>query len=162
MEYLILAVIGWAAVIILIPTERIRELFMVPIIAFIWMVIVTNISVSLNYYRYYDVLIAIGYAPVFQSLAAAAIGILMVNWLTENPISELLSSVLASILLVVLRSFFVQLGAFKYIRFDQIISFIQTLAVFSVFIWISLAAVGQEKVYRGIKSRFSKRNHARQ
>lgn len=157
MEYLVLAVIGWAAVIILLPMERIKELIMVPVTAFIWMVVVTNYSVAQNYYRYYHTLIPIGHAPLFQALAAAAIGLLMINWLTESPLSKLISSVLTSIFLAVLRTVYVQLGAFKYIRFDSAMGFSQTLAFLSLFIWISLAVAGQEKVYGGVKSRFGKK-----
>lgn len=161
MEYLVLAVVGWAAVIILLPMERIKELIMVPVIALIWMVIVTNFSVGMNYYRYTRMIVPIGYAPLYQAIAAGSIGILMVNWLTESPLSKLASTVITSVFLAVLRSVYVQLGAFRYGRFDQIMGFYETLAVLSIFIWLSLAVVGQEKVYRGIKSRFRRRKLAR-
>lgn len=108
MEYLVLAVNGWAVVITLIPLEIIRDLIMVPVIAFIWIVIVDNIYVALNYYRFTHALISIGYSPLFQSLAAAAVGMLMINWLTPHPLSKLASSLLASAFLVVVREVYVQ------------------------------------------------------
>lgn len=161
MEHLILAVIGWVLVFVLVPAQRVREIFMAAVIAFIWAIIVNNISVALNYYRFNHVLLYIGYAPVFHAMASAAVGLLMINWLTKNPLSKLASSVLASILLTVMRGIYARLDAFEYGRFDSVISFIHSLAAFSIFIWVASAVIGEARIYNGIKSRFQARKLAR-
>ncbi|KUO77250.1 MAG: hypothetical protein APF77_01225 [Clostridia bacterium BRH_c25] len=158
MEYLVLAIIGWAIIFILIPIQRIKELISVPLIAFIWIVIVDHTSVALNYYRYTHTLIPIGNASFFQSLAASSVGLLMINWLTESPLSKFISTLLGTAGLAALENIYIQLEAFKYGRFDTIISALHSYAAFAAFIWITLAIVGQEKVYSGIRSRF----HAKQ
>lgn len=158
MEHFILAIILWAVVFIVLPFERIRELSAAAIIAFVWRVLIDNICVSLGYYRYGHTLIPIGYASLFQSLAAAAMGILMVNWLNEKSSSKILSVSLVSIGLSILENIYIQRGAFLYVRFDSTISFIQSIASLSIFVWLSLAFIGEKRVYSGIKSRLRARH----
>lgn len=160
MEFVLLAAIVWVIVFLLIPVKRIRELIMVPIIAFIWMTIVDNVSVALGYYRYWNIVAPIGSTSFFQCLAAAGAGLLMVNWLTENPLSKLASSLFMSVVVATMEYIYIKLGAFAYGRFDVIISFIHSLAVFSILIWVALAIVGPEKVYTGIRSRFQTKQFA--
>lgn len=158
MEHFILAIIAWIVVFSVLPFERIRELSAVAIIAFVWRILVDNICVYLGYYRYGHILIPIGYASFFQSLASAAMGILMINWLNEKSISKILSVLLVSTGLSVMESIYIPRGAFAYGRFDATISFIQNVAALSIFVWLSLAFSGEKRVYSGIKSRVRARH----
>ena len=47
-------------------------------------------------------------------------------------------------------------GAFLYGNgFNPLLSFIQSIAMISILVWVTLALVGQEKIYKGNKTRFN-------
>jgi hypothetical protein len=149
MESLILCIIVWAVVFILLPLNRIRDLSAAAIIAFVWMIFVDNVSITLGYYRYQHTLIAIGRAPLFQNLAEAGLGILMLNWLTESPLSKLSAVLIMAVSFVMVHTVFIQRGVFTLGRLDMTLNFIHHIAALSIFLWISLAAVGEQTIYTG-------------
>ncbi|MBC7765159.1 MAG: hypothetical protein H7Y41_01650 [Hyphomonadaceae bacterium] len=153
MEHAILAVVLWVVVIAIIPFERIKALSAVAIVAFILRILVDNIAVGLDFYRYQHILIPIGNAPFFEALGSAAMGVFMINWLTEKSSSKIFAVFLVSIGLSIMQYTYIQLGAFAYGRYDTVLNFIQSVAVLSIFVWLSLAVVGEHKVYSGNKSR---------
>ncbi len=160
MEYLILAVIGWATVFALIPLERIKQIALVPVVSFVWLLIVDTISVGLGYYSYKHILIPIGNVPLFHLLAGAAAGTLIVNWLTASPWSKILAVLIASTGIVILENIYAQFGAFAYVRSDVVLGIIHSIAAFSILIWLCLGIVGNEKIYYGNKSRFNLKSSA--
>lgn len=153
MDQLMIFLIVWSVVIILIPFERIRELSIVAVIAWMWMVFVDNASTALGYYSYQSSLISIGKAPLFQNLAEAGIGILMINWLRENSMTKLLEVFTVALGFVLLHSMYIERGTFSYGSFDPVLDFIHHVAALSVFIWLSLLVTGEDKVYFGKKFR---------
>ncbi|MCX7749613.1 MAG: hypothetical protein N2645_22375 [Clostridia bacterium] len=153
MEFFILCAIVWLAVFIFIPLERIKELSIAAVIAFIWMVFVDNISANLGYYSYQHTALSIGRAPVFQNLAEGGLGILMINWLKENSLTKLLAVFIMGIMFVFVQNIYIQRGVFSFGSFDMILNFIHHIAALSIFVWLSLAVVGERKVYSGNKSR---------
>lgn len=153
MEQLILCVIVWLIVFLIIPFNRIKELSIVAVIAFVWMVFVDNASASLGYYSYQNSLISFGRAPVFQNLVEAGLGIIIINWLKENSFTKLFAVLIVGIGFIVLQNFYIQRGVFAYGSFDNTLNFIHHIAALSIFTWLSLAIVGEHKVYSGKKSR---------
>ncbi len=160
MEYLILAVIGWVIVFALIPFERIKQIALVPVISFIWLLIVDTVSVSLGYYTYKHILIPIGNVPFFHLLAGAAAGTLIVNWLNASPWSKILAVLIAGTGIVILENIYAQFGAFAYIRADVALGIIHSIAAFSILIWLCLGIVGKENIYYGKKSRLNLKSPA--
>jgi hypothetical protein len=153
MEQLILCIITWLIVFLIIPFDRVKKLSIVAVIAFIWMVFVDNASTSLGYYRYEHSLISIGRAPFFQNLVEAGLGIIMINWLKENSLTKLFAVLIVGTGFIVIHNFYIQRGVFAYGSFDNTLNFIHHIAALSIFTWLSLAIVGEQKVYAGNKSR---------
>lgn len=147
MEHLILFIIAWLLVLVLVPLDRIKELRYVAVVSIVWMLFIDNISAYLGYYSYQHILIPVGRASLFQLLALAGIGILMINWLDESSLSKLMSVLIAAMSLVALQYIYIQRAAFSYGTFDVMLSFIHSTAALSIFVWISLAIVGEETVY---------------
>ncbi|MTV50419.1 hypothetical protein GJ688_15750 [Heliobacillus mobilis] len=119
----------------------------------VWMIFLDNLSSYLGFYSFEHVLIPIGRASLFQLLAYSGIGILMINWLTKSSISKLISVTSVAAVFSILQYAYIQRGAFKYGSFDMIFSVIYSIAALSLFIWLSLAIVGEDKVYSGKKTR---------
>lgn len=153
MEHLLLSMIIWLTVFILIPFSRIKELSIVFLVSIIWMIFVDNISIGLGYYNYHNILIPIGKTPLFHLLALSGIGMLMINWLKENSFTKLLAVLIVTIVFLLLQSIYIKTGAFSYGSFDILLSSIHSIAALSIFVWLSLASVGEQKVYSGHKSR---------
>lgn len=153
MEQIIFFIIVWSIVFLVIPLERVKELSIVAFVAFTWMVFVDNISTYLGYYSYQNSLFSLGKAPLFQNLAEAGIGILMINWLKENSFVKLFEVIIVGISFVILHSIYIQRGTFLYGSFNSVLNFIHHIAALSIFLWLSLAIIGEQKVYKGNKSR---------
>ncbi len=153
MEYLIVCIIAWTLVFITIPLDRIKELYLVVIISIIWMIFIDNASVYLGYYSFEHILISVGKASLFQLFAYAGVGVLMINWLTEYSITKLFSVINVAMAFTLLQYIYIQTGALKYGSFDMILSFIHNTAALSMFVWLSLYIVGEDKVYLGNKTK---------
>lgn len=153
MEHFILFATVWLLVFILVPLDRIKSLRYVAVVSIIWMIFIDNISSYLGYYSYQHILIPVGKASLFQLLAYAGIGILMINWLKESSFTKLITVLIVALSLIILQYIYIQRGAFSYGSFDVSLSFIHSIAALSIFVWLSLAVVGEEKVYFGNKLR---------
>ncbi|WP_170292069.1 hypothetical protein [Heliobacterium mobile] len=153
MEHLVVSIIIWSLVLIIIPMKRIFELRYAVYVSMVWMIFLDNLSSYLGFYSFEHVLIPIGRASLFQLLAYSGIGILMINWLTKSSISKLISVTSVAAVFSILQYAYIQRGAFKYGSFDMIFSVIYSIAALSLFIWLSLAIVGEDKVYSGKKTR---------
>jgi len=153
MEHLILFIVVWLLVFIIVPLDRIKELRYVAVVSIVWMIFVDNLSAYLGYYSYQHTLIPIGRASLFQLLALAGIGILMINWLEESSLTKLLAVLIVALSFVALQYIYIQRGAFSYGSFDMLMSFIHSIAALSIFVWVSLAVVGEERVYNKNKIR---------
>lgn len=149
MEHFIFFVIVWIIVFISLPLDRIKELRYSAVVSILWMIFVDNISSYLGYYSYQHILIPIGRASLFQLLALAGIGFLMLNWTDENSLSKLMAVLIVAIAFLALQYIYIRLGAFSYGSFDAMLSFIHSVAALSVFVWTSLVVIGEEKVYGG-------------
>lgn len=160
MEQAVLCIIIWIIVFLTIPFDRVKELSIVAVIAFIWMVFVDNASTSLAYYSYQNSLISIGRASLFQNLFEAGLGIIIINWLKENSLTKLFAVIIAGMGFIVLQNIYIQRGIFTYGSFDNTLNLIHHIAALSIFIWLSLAIVGEQKVYSGNKSRIRTRQPA--
>lgn len=147
MEHFIFFLIVWIVVFIVLPLDRIKELRYAAVVSILWMIFVDNISSYLGYYSYEQILIPIGRASLFQLLALAGLGLLMINWLDENSLSKLMAVLITAIAFLALQYIYIQLGAFSYGSFDVMLSFIHSVAALSIFTWTSLVIVGEEKVY---------------
>jgi hypothetical protein len=90
-------------VFITVPLNRIKELRYVTAVSKVWMIFVDNLSVYLGYYNYHHILIPVGQASLFQLLALAGIGILMINWLDESSMSKLMAVLIVAISFIALQ-----------------------------------------------------------
>ncbi|MDQ2085566.1 hypothetical protein RBH29_03850 [Herbivorax sp. ANBcel31] len=153
MEHIIFCVIVWSIVFILIPFFRIKELAVVILVSIVWMIFVDNISTSLGYYSYHNLIIPVGTTSLFHLLALSGVGILMINWLKENSFTKLLAVFTVGLAFSILQGIYIGTGAFSYEKFDVVLSFIHSIAALSIFVWLSLSIVGEEKIYSGHKSR---------
>ena len=153
MEHLLVCVSIWLIVFVTIPLKRIIDLRFVVIVSIVWMIFLDNLSSYLGFYSFEHTLIPIGRASLFQLLAYAGIGMLMINWLNQDSKSKLLSVTAVAASFSILQYIYIQRGAFSYGSFDMIFSLIYSIAALSMFVWLSLAIVGENKVYSGKKTR---------
>lgn len=155
MENLVWAIILWAAVFVLVPVKRIKQLLPAAAITFVWFFTVNYFFINLGYYRFTHVLISFLGVPLIQVIGGAAGGILLVNWLTSSPLSKLAALLAGGSFFSLSEYVFRLFGAFVYGHgFSPLISFIHSLAMISILIWLCLAAVGEENIYHGHKTRF--------
>jgi len=158
MEHLLVCIIIWSIVFIVIPLNRILALRAALMVSIVWMIFLDNLSAYLGFYSFEHTLVPIGRASLFQLLAYAGIGILMLNWLTEYSLSKLYSVTAVTASFSILQYIYIQRGAFRYGSFDMVFSLIYSIAALSIFIWLSLAIVGENKVYSGKKTRDALKN----
>lgn len=159
MDNRIWAAIVWALVLIFIPFNRIKELWPVALIAMIWIFIVEYVFINLGYYQFTRGILQIGGIPFFHLVGAAGGGILLLNWIQRNPLLKILFVALASGFFSFLEYMYIKKGAFEYLNaFNPFLSYIQSIAMVSIFVWLSIAIVGEEIIYSGNKTRFIKNN----
>lgn len=158
MENLIWAIILWALVLILIPLERLKELWLVGVISFVWFYVIQYIFINLGYYRYTHILLSIGGVPLIQTIGASAGGILLMNWMQRNQLYKILLVGFFSGLLVLSVHVFEGFDAFTYLGgFNHTLDFVLNVAGLSILVWMSLALVGEETIYQAEnKTRFIK------
>jgi hypothetical protein len=155
MENLVWAIILWLAIFIVIPLERIKQLLPAAAISFFFIFTVNHFFIVWGYYHFNHVIISVLGVPLIQAAGAAGGGLLLVNWLTPSPLSKILLAVGGSAYLSLSEYIFRQLGAFVYGNgFNPLLSFIHSLAMFSLLIWTVLTVMGGEKIYHGNKTRF--------
>jgi hypothetical protein len=154
LENLIWATILWAAVLTLIPFERIKELWPVAVLSALWLFIVNYFSIKLGYFEFTKYFVLISGVPPFHIIGGAAGGLLLINFLPRKPLNKIFLIIIASVFIYLSEYIFGRLGAFEYGTFNSITSFIQIIAAFSILIWLSLALLGEEKIYNGNKIRF--------
>jgi hypothetical protein len=158
MENLVWAISLWTLVLILIPLQRLKEIWPVAIISFIWLFIIEYIFVHLGYIQFTKYLIIIGGVPPFHLLGGSAGGILLMNWMQRNQLYKILLVSSFSGLLVLSAHLFEKLDAFTYLNgFNHALDFVLNVAGLSFLVWISLALVGEETIYLAEnKTRFIK------
>lgn len=152
MVHAIVCAIIWLLTILLVPFKRIFQLRSAILISIVWMIFVDNMAAYLGYYSYENNLISIGKASLFQLVGVSGIGILMINWLKEAPMSKLLSILTIAAAFSIVQYVYIQYGAFGYGRLDMVLTYIFNIAALSVFLWVTLAAV-ERKIYSGEKTR---------
>lgn len=157
MENLLWAIFLWALVFILIPLDRIKQLWPVAILSFFLLFAVNYAFVQLGYYQFTKYLVLIAGVPPFHVLGGAGGGILLLNWLPREPLYKVLYIIGFTALLSSAAYFFDLLGAIAFTRgFNHFLDFIVNLAGLSVLVQLSLALIGPDKIYEGVKTRFPK------
>lgn len=155
MENLVWALIIWAAVFILVPIQRIKQLLPVVGITFVWFFLINYLFISWGYYRFTHIIISFLGVPLLQAIGGAGGGILLVNWLTPSPLSKILFVFAASSFFSISEYIFRQFNAFVYgSGFNPLISFVHSLAMVSILVWLCIAVMGKEKLYSGPKTNF--------
>ncbi|MBP3953661.1 hypothetical protein [Bacillus suaedae] len=153
MEHLIVCIIIWTLTFIIVPLKRIFELKRIIFISIILMTFLDNISFYLGYYSYEQILFPIGKASFFHLLVCAGVGILMVNWLTKESITKLISILTVANVFSLLLYFYNHYGAFRFGSFTYSFTFIYFIAALSTFIWLVLIFVDENTIYEGKKTR---------
>ena len=156
MENLIWAVVLWLLVLILIPLDRIKQLYPIAILSFVLLFALNYTFVQLGYYQFTKFLVLIAGVPPFHVLGGAGGGVLLLNWLPRSPLNKVLYITGFTALLSLSAYVFGLLEVIVFLRgFDHFLDFIVNLAGLSVLVWLSIALVGQERIYEGNKTRFS-------
>ncbi|ACV64608.1 hypothetical protein Dtox_3915 [Desulfofarcimen acetoxidans DSM 771] len=158
MENLFWSIMLWLLVFLLIPIQRVKKLWPVAVISFIWLFILEYIFTYLGYYRFVNGFAYIASIPLFHMVGGAAGGILLVNWMQRNPLYKILLISLFSGLLSISEYIMVYFGAFKHLHdFNFLISYVLNIAGLSFLTWFSIAAVGEDTIYKGNKTRYDKK-----
>lgn len=156
MENVIWAIVLWAIVFILIPFDRIKTIWPIAVLSTVWMFILGYTFIHLGYYHYTRYIAAIGGVPVFHLIGSGAGGLLLVNWLQRSALSKILIVAIFSGLLSLSAYIFMLLDVFKMTNgFNHILHFTVNVAGVSILVWLSLALVGEEKIYEGKRTRFT-------
>lgn len=155
MENLVWAIGLWALVFILIPVERIKQLWPVGVLSFLWMFFLNYTFIKLGYYAYTKYLFLVAGVPPLALLGGAAGGILLMNFMQRNPLHKVLIVLLFSGLLSISSELFRRLGAFALLNgFDHILHYAVNTSGIAILVWLSFALVGDEKIYEGRRTNF--------
>ncbi|HBV96032.1 MAG: hypothetical protein JL50_05325 [Peptococcaceae bacterium BICA1-7] len=155
MENLIWAIGLWALVFVLIPIERLKEIWPVAVVGIIWQFIMNYMMIEGGYYRFNSWIVIIAGVPLFHLIGGAGGSILLLNWMKRNPLYNVILVLFFSGLLLLSESIMIRYGAFQYTNgFNSFLSYLQNVAGLSILVWLSLALVGQEKIHGGNKTRF--------
>lgn len=157
MMHIAWAVLLWLFVLVLIPVQRIKQLWLVGVISFFLLFIVDFIFVQLGYYKFYNELLPIGGIPIAHLIGGAGGGILLMNWMKRNPLYKIILVVFFSGLLSLSELVHIYYGVMVHSnRYTNLEGFVLNIAGLSILVWLSLAAVGEERIYEGNKTRFIK------
>lgn len=154
MESIIWAIVLWLLVIILIPVERIKQLWPVAIISFVWMFVLNYTFVRFGYYQFTNQFAMIGGIPLLIPIGGSAGGVLLMNWMPRNPLYKLLFVLVFAGFLHLGTTIFMKLDAFM-MFFNHFLHFAVNIAGVSILVFLSFAFVDEEKIYEGNKIRFN-------
>lgn len=154
MESLLWAVILWLLVFILIPIGRIKLLWPVAVISFIWMFILNYIFIRFGYYQFMHQFAMVGGVPLLIPVGGAAGGILLINWMQRNPLFKIFIILVFAGFLHFGTTIFISLEAFM-MYFNHFLHFAVNIAGVSILIFLSFAFVDEESIYEGNKTRFN-------
>jgi hypothetical protein len=156
-ENFLWAVSLWLLVFILIPIERIKMLWPVAVISFIWMFFLNYTFVHLGYYDFTKNVFPVAGVPLLIPLGGAAGGILLMNWMHPKPMYKVLTVLLFAGFMNLASVIFMWRHAFVMLNgFNHFLHFAVNIAGVSVLVWLLLAVVGEGKIYSGDKTRFIK------
>lgn len=154
MESILWAIILWLLVFILIPPERIKQLWPVAVISFIWMYILNYTFVRFGYYQFIHQFAMVGGVPLLIPVGGSAGGILLMNWMQRNPLLKILIILVFASFLHFGTTIFMKFNAFT-MYFNHFLHFAVNIAGVSILIFLSFAFVDEEKIYEGNKIRFN-------
>jgi len=155
MENIIWAVALWLLVFIIIPAGRIRQIWPAALLAAVWMFILNYIFVNLGYYQFTRYIVAIGGVPLFHLIGSAAGGLLLINWVGRSSLLKVFIVLVFAGLLNLASTLFMMLGVFKMLNgFNHVLHFSINVAGVSLLLWLSLALLGEDRVYEGNKTRY--------
>lgn len=156
MENLIWAILLWALVFILIPLNRVKEIWPAAVIAMVLGFIMNYIFIQWGYWRFTHYFVLLAGVPPFHVLGIGAGGILVVNWIQRDILNKLTVVVFSSVLMTLAELVMIGLNAYEFLKgFNYILAFIRNVAGLSFLVWFSIMLIGQERIYGGEKSRFS-------
>jgi len=157
MENIIWALSLWALVFVLIPLERLKQLWPVAVIAYIWMYIMNFTFVYLGYYKFTKQIVELFGVSLLIPLGGAAGGILLMNWFPRNPLYKISVVLLFSGFMGIASYIYQELHAFQMsLGFNHLLHFFVNVAGVSVLAWLSLGILGEDTIYEGNKTRFLK------
>lgn len=155
MENLIWAFFLWVAVLLLVPFNRIKELWPAAVVGLFLSYIINYGLVNLGYLKFTSYIALWGGVPPLHVLGVAAAGILAVNWLSWNLVDKVVVVLSVGMLLVAAKAVMVSLDAVQLLNgYNYYWSFLINILGVALHVWLSIIVIGKEKVYEGNKSRF--------
>lgn len=154
MEYLLLAIVLWLLVFILVPFERFKLLWPVMVISILLLFAMNFTFIQLGYYYFTKSVPGVFGVPLFVLVSGAGGGVLLMNWMRRSSFYKILSVLFFSGFLVLATEVLIRAGAFEMQSgFNQILNFFISIAGLSILVWLSLAVIGEERIYEGNKNR---------
>nr|MDA8228015.1 hypothetical protein [Desulfitobacterium hafniense] len=115
------------------------------------------IFVQLRYYQFYNAILPIGGVPILHLIGGAGGGILLMNWMQRNHLYNIVLIFFFSGLLSLSALIHIYYGAMVHsTSFTHLEEFVLNIAGLSVLVLVSLAIIGEERIYEGDKMRFIK------
>lgn len=156
MESIVWAVALWLLVFILIPYDRVKQIWPVAAISFVWMFFLNYLFVRLGYYMFMHKVLAVGGVPIPIPVGGAAGGILLMNWMQRKQLYKILIVLIFAGFLNLASVVFMRFNAFMMLHgFNHFLHYVVNVAGISILVWLSLALVGEEKIYEGNRLRFN-------
>jgi len=148
MVTIVWASVLWILVFILLPLERIKILWPVAVVSFIWMFALNYTFIQLGYYQFTKYILVVGGVPVLVPIGGAAGGILLINWIQRSAWFKIVLVLVFSGILNLATTVFMWFDAFKMLHgFNHFLHFVVNVAGISILVWLSLALVDNEKIY---------------
>lgn len=148
------AVILWSIAFILVPLERIKQIWPVLIVSFVWLFVLDYIFAALGYYHFENAIFEVGGIPLIYLVGGSAGGLLMMNWLPRRPLYKIFTVLFFSGLLSISAYIFELLGAFTPAKgYNYLLNYLLNTAGLSLLVWLSLEFVDEKIIYSGNKTR---------
>lgn len=157
LEHIIWAATTWLLLLIFVPIERIKKIWVVGLVSLIWFFIINYVFIQLGYYRFSHITMSIGGIPLIHLIGSAAGGMLLLNWMTREAIYKPLITAFFSGLLTLSDYLHVIYGGIIHSdKFTILFDYVLNFAGLSALVWICIALVGEEVIYQGNRTRFLK------
>lgn len=147
MVYFIWLVATSILALLTVPTNRIKALWQVAIIAPIMVYIIESVFVKLDYYTYHDTFLSINGIPLLQVLGWMPIGFIIIHFLPRKPELRLLWVTALSAASTGLSTIYQFFGTVQYGLLRPEMVFVISFASISAFISVSSWLIHEDVIF---------------